>query len=306
MLNWLRDPTRKVYEFLTGLSLSAEHWAMGAVIAVSTWHVLQHMNEVEGSLVVASLMGIVLGGLNALFAFRLFERKGENLWPAATGLVLSVVVSTYMQYAFYDANSSLTRYDWGFINLSAFLSGVWAPLFEVVLGWLYGVRIASLDSRNSLVDRVVNEWSIKVSGLEKKFSAELVTAQDLRDQLHRLKNDWSVERLQLDLKLQEYLKKIDQLTAQLSDLRTDRAVLVERSKHGQPAKIDHRPVVVESSGRLSTTARRQRIAQMDSSGELAGYDVSSLAKQIGAQRSTIRTDLKHLNIKLKTQEITDE
>jgi multidrug transporter EmrE-like cation transporter len=97
----------KFWQWLTNRQLEVEHIGMGAVILISTWHVSQHMRNVEGSTIVAVIMGAVLGFLNAVFAMRFFEERKETRRPAGVGVLFFAAVSVWMQYGFYDEKSDL-------------------------------------------------------------------------------------------------------------------------------------------------------------------------------------------------------
>lgn len=270
------------------LRLSKEHYGMIAVIVVSTYHVVIHMRVVEGWMAVAIVMGGVLGYLNAIFAIQIFEAQDETRWPAFWGLILSMVVSMYMQYSFYDNNVFLTPYRpvLGF-NLSAFLSGSWAPLFEIILGSMYGVRMRVARGQNSVIDQVAREWKNKLDDLSNRYSTLLKEWQTGEDHNHDLRTELSSAQ-----------ERINHLLTQMNDLKTERAVLNAQLNSGQ---VDHRKPAKQNdqkSERLTTTERRQKLTRMSSSGELSKYNNSSLAKALGVQRATLRNDLAELGISL--------
>lgn len=288
------------YAWLTTRPLELEHYGMGAVIIISTWHVSQHMSQVEGSTVVAVIMGMVLGFLNATFALRFFEERNETRWPAGVGLLFSALVSVWMQYGFYDEKSDLVRYlIFNKVNLNALMFGAWAPVFEILLGWLYGVRLHIRGATNSVIDALKTKYQKIIDDLTAQKGAQLTTEQALRDQLHTLKVDMrnqseEAETL-LNAKAQtiEQLRgEVEQLRNQIADLRVLNAEIKGRST-AQPLTI---PTPAQSpaqlTSKLSTEQRHDQLIKIVASEPQISR--SELARRLNAARNTIKTDLETL------------
>jgi hypothetical protein len=297
MISKVTSAFARSFAWFANLGLSKEHIGMILAIAISTYHVVMHMQRVEGWTAIAIIMGGVLGYLNAIFAIQLFEAQDETRSPALAGLILSMVVSIYMQYSFYDNNVNLTAYrpvPW--FNLSAFLSGSYLPLFEFILGSLYGVRMRVKRGQNTLLNQSIAQWQAKLDEQSKRFSDLLTDHQRSLDHA----NDLRIELVAAQ-------EKIAQLSEQLGNLKTERAVLSAQLNTVQlnTVQIDHRhpqPAVQKPTARLSTTERQQKIRRMNESGQLDQHNVTTLSTLLGVALNTMRSDLRDLGIALKTQE----
>lgn len=116
----------------------AEFWLMFAVIAITAWHVRSFLATKDAELA-SWIIGAVLGACCFLFAHRFFSGGAARV-PAFFALAISAVYSVNMQYAYFDAKDiaeGALTYDLGGWNLNALVLGLWAPTFEILLGWLY-------------------------------------------------------------------------------------------------------------------------------------------------------------------------
>lgn len=293
------DITKSFWSWLTNRKFEVEHLGMGAVIAISTWHVSQHMQTVEGSTIIAIIMGAVLGVLNALFAMRFFEEQGRTRLPAGVGILFSALVSVGMQYGFYNENSDLAQYMFKGINLNALMFGGWAPVFEVLLGWLYGVRLFSRMEKEGVTSAIQAKYEKMMADLRAKFDGQLTTTQQVRDDAHRTKIDLSNAQLEIQALTtaknelaQTYQREIEQLKEKLSDYRaqnaaldaTVKAVKVTPIAPVQPAQSDG-----QLSSKLSTEERREELLKLAK--QNPHITVVDLSKRLGAVRNTIKSDL---------------
>lgn len=287
------------WQWLTNRSLEVEHLGMLAVILISTWHVSQHMSAVEGSIVVAVIMGAVLGLLNALFAMRFFEERKETRWPAGVGVVFFAGVSIWMQYGFYDDNSDLTKYMLGNININALAFGAWAPVSEILLGWLYGVRLFVRGEGEQVQATIKAKYDQMVAEIQAKFDRQLTVNQQLRDEIHAVKTTVT----QRDQLITERDELIADLRSEITELRVGKAALgaelsavksVRLTPLVQPINQPSKPV------KLTTDERRAKVVEIAQIGRIVldGKDhpvtPSALSKALGAAVNTIKSDLKAL------------
>lgn len=116
---------------------TAEFWVMFAVIAITAWHVRGFLATKDHELA-SWIIGLVIGLCNFLFAHRLFSGKAPG-W-AFTSLCIGAAYSVFMQYVYFDQkdldSNSIIYYFYGW-NLEALVLAVWAPTFEILLGFLY-------------------------------------------------------------------------------------------------------------------------------------------------------------------------
>lgn len=277
----------KFWHWLTNRSLEVEHIGMAAVILISTWHVSQHMRGVEGSTVVAVVMGAVLGFLNAVFAMRFFEERQETRWPAGVGVIFFAAVSVWMQYGFYDANSDLQPYSWGNVNLNALAFGAWAPISEILLGWLYGVRLFARGAQNKIVDTIKAQYERLRAELQAKVDSQLTVNQQLRDELYAVKTN----NQQRDDLIASRDALIVQLRSEVADLRVRSAV-----SEAKLSTVKAAPVVPvndsQLAGRLTAAERKNKILEiLQIQGEATR---AGLARDVGAAVNTIKADLREL------------
>jgi HTH domain len=278
----------RFWQWLTNRPVEMEHIGMAAVITISTWHVSQHMRVVEGSQIVAVIMGAVLGFLNAVFAMRYFEERDEVRWPAGFGVAFSAIVSIWMQYGFYDTNSDLVPYMAGSVNLNALMFGAWAPTFEILLGWLYGVRLFSRGRRNLMIDSVKAKYEKMIEQLHGQRRDQLTTEQNLRDQLHMVKTSLLDEQSRVE----DLRKKNDDLQRQIMDLRVQTAALGERAKVAQLTTSQRDQRGGQRRVKLTREDRRDTLLQIvESDPEIA---ISTLAKRLNVARNTVKADLEAL------------
>lgn len=116
----------------------AEFWLMFAVIAITAWHVRSFLATKDADFA-SWVIGAVLGACCFLFAHRFFSGGAARV-PAFFALVISSIYSVNMQYAYFDAKDiaeGALTYDLAGWNLNALVLGLWAPTFEVLLGWLF-------------------------------------------------------------------------------------------------------------------------------------------------------------------------
>ena len=115
-----------------------EFYLMFAVIAITAWHVRSFLATKDADFA-SWVIGAVLGACCFLFAHRFFS-GGAARTPAFFALVISSVYSVNMQYAYFDAKDiaeGALTYDLAGWNLNALVLGLWAPTFEILLGWLF-------------------------------------------------------------------------------------------------------------------------------------------------------------------------
>lgn len=288
------------YAWLTTRPLELEHYGMGAVIIISTWHVSQHMSQVEGSTVVAVIMGMVLGFLNATFALRFFEERNETRWPAGVGLLFSALVSVWMQYGFYDEKSDLVRYlIFNKVNLNALMFGAWAPVFEILLGWLYGVRLHIRGATNSVIDALKTKYQKIIDDLTAQKGAQLTTEQALRDQLHVLKIDMRNQGEEAetllnakDQTIEQLRGEVEQLRNQIADLRVLNAEIKGRSIAQPLTTLAPAQSPAQLTSKLNTEQRHDQLIKIVASEPKISR--SELARRLNAARNTIKTDLETL------------
>lgn len=293
------DITKSFWSWLTNRKFEVEHLGMAAVIAISTWHVSQHMKVVEDSTIIAVIMGAVLGFLNAVFAMRFFEEQGRTRGPAGVGVLFSAIVSVWIQYGFYDENSDLARYMVGNFNVNALMFGGWAPVFEVLLGWLYGVRLYTRMEKQSVMDAIQAKYEKMMADLRAKFDGQLTTTQQVRDDAHRTKIDLSNALLEVQALTtaknelaQNYQREIEQLKEKLSDYRAQNAALDATVKAVKVAPIT--PVQpAQSDGQLTTklSTEERRAELLKLAKHNPHITVVDLSKRLGAVRNTIKSDL---------------
>lgn len=300
-MNNLTKHLNNFHAWLTTRTLELEHYGMFAVIIISTWHVSQHMSSVEGSTVVAIIMGMVLGFLNATFALRFFEERNETRWPAGVGLIFSAIVSVWMQYGFYDSKSDLVQYmvmD-DKINLNALMFGAWAPVFEILLGWLYGVRLHIRGAAGNAIDTIKAKYQKMIDDLTAQKTAQLTTEQSLRDQLHQHKSDHAnmlnEQQVILDAKdriTEKLREEIEQLHNQITDLRVLNAEIKGRSIAQSAPAIPPAQSPAQLTSKLTTEERHHQLLKIVA----VEPDISrsELARRLNAARNTIKTDLETL------------
>lgn len=289
------------WSWLTSRRLEVEHIGMAAVILISTWHISQHMRVIEGSTVVAVIMGAVLGFLNAVFAMRFFEERHETRWPAGVGVLFFALVSVWMQYGFYDENSDLQPYLWfnGSVNGNALMFGAWAPVSEILLGWLYGVRLFARGESARLVDNIKAEYEKLLADLRSKFDHQLTVNQQLRDDLHVVKATGQ--------RADELTAQKDELIAQLrssvTELRVENAALkatVSTVNSAGRAPAGNGNVDSQLTVKLKPDERKAKIVEIVRDGrlvvdgEVKDITIGGLARACGVVVNTIKTDLREL------------
>ena len=299
-MNNLTKHLNNFHAWLTTRTLELEHYGMIAVIIISTWHVSQHMSSVEGSTVVAIIMGMVLGFLNATFALRFFEERNETRWPAGVGLIFSAIVSVWMQYGFYDDKSDLVKYMIADrVNLNALMFGAWAPVFEILLGWLYGVRLHIRGATSNAIDIIKAKYQKIIDDLTAQKTAQLTTKQTLRDQLHQAKVDHAnmlnEQQVILDAKdriTEKLREEIEQLHNQITDLRVLNAEIKGRSIAQPVPTAVPAQSTAQLTSKLSTEDRHNQLLKIVAvEPEISR---SELARRLNAARNTIKTDLETL------------
>lgn len=289
------------WSWLTNRRLEVEHVGMAAVIMISTWHISQHMRVIEGSTVIAVVMGAVLGFLNAVFAMRFFEERHETRWPAGVGVLFFAIVSVWMQYGFYDENSDLQPYLWfdGRVNGNALMFGAWAPVSEILLGWLYGVRLFARGESAHLVDNIKAEYEKLLADLQSKFDRQLTVNQQLRDDIHALKT--AGQRTGELIAQKDEL--ITQLRSSITELRVENAALkatastVNSAGHtpAQGHNVDRQMTI-----KLTPDERKAKIVEIVRDGRLVvdgeprEITISGLARVCGVVVNTIKSDLRAL------------
>lgn len=210
----------------------AEQYGMAMVIGISTYHVMSQMTTVEGYWWVAGTMGAALGFFNATFAFRFFEAtSSEKRAPALAGMVASVLVSIFIQYGFYTHAEGLEPWHWlgsAGPDFHALLYGAWAPCFELLLGWSFGVRIRVQHGNEHWRDQITANFTDQLDALRAKLAKALQDAQAERDKLTQLKqrSAGDIERVQAE---QTRLFNVErtQLIEQLNTLRAEHAHAVQ-------------------------------------------------------------------------------
>lgn len=309
----LTGAAKSFWKWLINRDLEAEHLLVVAVIILSTWHVGHYMQKAEGHWIIASVMGAVLGACNALFAMRFFEDLGETRAPALVGMVFFAGVSTWLQYGFYDENHGVTDYTMSIfglfaVNLNALVQGAWAPMAEMLIGWLYGKRLQKSRGELSLIDKMRSEMQNRLDELTGKLTRQLTVEQGLRDQLYQSKLDHqsqmsvlqsSVEREGAKSTLLQ--SKIDELAVQVTELRVTNASLSATVNTAQDVIVpgQRQPVKHVSTDRRLTPAERQRMIA-DFSRENAGFTIQQLMDLTGAARNTVKEDMKVLGLRKPT------
>lgn len=116
----------------------AEFYLMFAVIGITAWHVRSFLATKDAE-IASWIIGALLGACCFLFAHRFFSGGAARL-PASIALAISAAYSVNMQYAYFDAKDIAENamiYDVGGWNFNALVLGLWAPTFEILLGWLF-------------------------------------------------------------------------------------------------------------------------------------------------------------------------
>lgn len=134
---------------------TAEFWVMFAVIAITAWHVRGFLATKDHELA-SWIIGLVIGLCNFLFAHRLFSGKAP-VW-AFISLCIGAAYSVFMQYVYFDQKdlaSNADIYDFYGWNLEALVLAVWAPTFEILLGFLYSAM--QKDEPESVAESI--QWS---------------------------------------------------------------------------------------------------------------------------------------------------
>lgn len=305
----LSSKIKGLYTWASNIKLDLEHYGMGMVILISTWHVSQHMGNVEGSAIVAIIMGVVLGFLNATFALRFFETRNEVRWPSGFGLLFSAGVSVWMQYGFYDEKSDLMRYMFYQVNVNALVFGAWAPIFEVLLGWLYGVRLH--------ISAKAQEKKSELTEVQKREERELAEQERRRqieeeERINRLKIEeeersrkWKMEdeereakrvaaQKQLEAKIENDRLKAEAAAQAKLNRSSDRAANRTNSRatwDGQDGDLTDDTAKsngLENSEERSTE-RRKAILRVYQEKPDAG--MGEVAKKINASKSTVSRDI---------------
>jgi DNA-binding CsgD family transcriptional regulator len=151
-------------------SKPAEFWWMLAVIAITAWHVRSFL-ATKDAMLASWVIGLVLGGCNFLFASRFFSARARV--PAFVALCIGAAYSVSMQYAYFDAKDiaqNAITYDLLGRNVNALVLAVWAPTFEILLGWLYSAMTAGHT------DQAVtgpSRWSAVADALARRAVATL-------------------------------------------------------------------------------------------------------------------------------------
>lgn len=120
----------------------AEFFLMFAVIAITAWHVRSFLATKDAEFA-SWIIGFVLGACCFLFAHRFFS-GGRAAVPAFFALCIGAAYSVSMQYSYFDANDIAQdaviyqTYGW---NINALVLALWAPTFEILLGWLYSAMV---------------------------------------------------------------------------------------------------------------------------------------------------------------------
>lgn len=112
---------------------------MAAVIAISSWHVGNYMSTFDGWLM-AAIMGATLGSCNFLCAHNIFKAGSTSRFPSFVGLIFFAITSTWMQYTYFNENPEISVTLFHGVNLNALALGIWAPVAEIVLGWVYAAN----------------------------------------------------------------------------------------------------------------------------------------------------------------------
>jgi len=104
--------------------------AILAVIAISAWHVGNHMVKFDGA-IMSTIMGAVLGLANALAAYR-FVESDQNRTAAGAAVIFFAGTSIWLQISYYQDKGA---------GPDAYALGAWAPAAEILLGWLRATTI---------------------------------------------------------------------------------------------------------------------------------------------------------------------
>lgn len=140
--------------------LHPELIAMVAVIAISSWHVGQYMSARDGW-IFATIQGATLGSCNFLMAHNIFRHNSTSRTPSFVGLVFFAVTSIWMQYNYFvDSPTINSAAIWG-INAEAFVLGMWAPVAEILLGWVYaagasGQQLPASNEQGRVFGKLLN------------------------------------------------------------------------------------------------------------------------------------------------------
>lgn len=282
----------KFWTWLTSRTLEAEHIGMAGVIIVSTWHVANHMAAIEAWAIIAVIMGSLLGFLNALCAMRFFEEREEIRLPAGVGVLFFAGVSIGMQYGFYDGNSSLTPYMVGDVNVNALMFGAWAPVAEILIGWLYGARLFARGASAKEINAIKEKYDRLATELQAKVDRQLMVNQHLRDDLHAVKTT-SQEYAAL---IAEKDALIEQLRSKVTELRVQNAGLDGKlsTVKAPQSTGDQRPVNAPVKGqKLTVDERRSRLVQMIQNGN-EPVTKAGLARSLNVAVNTIKADLREL------------
>lgn len=245
----------------------AEQYGMAMVIGISTYHVMSQMSVVEGQWWVAGIMGASLGFLNATFAFRFFEADdGERRAPAFAGMFTSVLVSVFIQYGFYAHASGLDAWWWlgkDGPNFHALLYGSWAPCFELLLGWSFGVRVRLANDDEQWRKKITDQFNTKLNEIQAKLTASLRDAQQVRDDLteEKKRSIMAIERAQNEQRSTFGIER-GHLNTELEQARSERDRLVQElaqaTEQMNTLRAEHARLSGMLEGREEATPRRRR------------------------------------------------
>ena len=244
----------------------AEQYGMGLVILISTYHVTSQMATVEGQWWVSGVMGIALGFFNATFAFRFFEATStDQRKPALAGMAASVAVSIFIQYGFYGHAKNLDAWFWfpGGPNFHALLYGAWAPIFELLLGWSFGVRIRHARADHNWRSALTEQFENSLAELRAKLATALQDAQSVRDDLFAFKQRSVSEAEQARAEQQslfsaERTRYTEQIAQLISERDEAERLATERLEQLNNLRTEQARVAGKLEGIESATPRRQR------------------------------------------------
>ena len=237
---------------------SIETLAIVAVIALSSWHVGHYLAQFDGA-IMAAVLGAVLGVANALTAYRFVENKSQR-FAAGIGVLFFASASIWLQRSFYI--------DRGAVGLDALLLGAWAPVAELLLGWLKAKTNHAHEAQHEA--QAVEVERRKFANLQAQLQAATAELADSRTTARR------------------QAQMIAQLEAREPQAQPQPAAIAEPQQEPQEAQLTdtqrHNIELVRKAAKKSPFRTWAELAQAIDKSETSARNYGKLALQHGAIR----------------------